>query len=49
MRMGQGVRAGLGHGEVTCVCVLQTQFSSLNKKCWHIEIHVLTVEILTKH
>ena len=26
MRMGQGVRAGLGHGGITCV--LQTQFSS---------------------
>ena len=28
MRMGQGVRTGLGHGGITCV--LQTQFSSLN-------------------
>ena len=27
MRMGQGVRTGLGHGDITCV--LQTQFSSL--------------------
>ena len=27
MRMGQGVRTGLGHGGITCV--LQTQFSSL--------------------
>ena len=27
MRMGQGVRAGLGHGGITSV--LQTQFSSL--------------------
>ena len=26
MRMGQGVRIGLGHGGITCV--LQTQFSS---------------------
>ena len=26
MRMGQGVRTGLGHGGITCV--LQTQFSS---------------------
>ena len=26
MRMGQGVRTGLGHGDITCV--LQTQFSS---------------------
>ena len=26
MRMGQGVRTGLGHGSITCV--LQTQFSS---------------------
>ena len=30
MRMGQGVRTGLGHGGITCV--LQTQFSSLNKR-----------------
>ena len=28
MRMGQGVRTGLGHGGITCV--LQTQFSSLS-------------------
>ena len=27
MRMGQGVRTGLGHGGITCV--LQTQFSSI--------------------
>ena len=27
MRMGQGVRTGLGHGGITCV--LQTKFSSL--------------------
>ena len=26
MRIGQGVRTGLGHGGITCV--LQTQFSS---------------------
>ena len=26
MRMGQGLRTGLGHGGITCV--LQTQFSS---------------------
>ena len=30
MRMGQGVRTGLGHGGITCV--LQTQFSSLTLK-----------------
>ena len=30
MRMGQGVRTGLGHGGITCV--LQTQFSSLQYK-----------------
>ena len=29
MRMGQGVRTGLGHGGITCV--LQTQFSSFAK------------------
>ena len=29
MRMGQGVRTGLGHGGITCV--LQTQFSSFEK------------------
>ena len=28
MRMGQGVRTGLGHGGITCV--LQSQFSSFN-------------------
>ena len=28
MRMGQGVRTGLGHRGITCV--LQTQFSSLD-------------------
>ena len=28
--MGQGVRTGLGHGGITCV--LQTQFSSLDKE-----------------
>ena len=28
MRMGQGVRTGLGHGGITCV--LQTQFSSFS-------------------
>ena len=28
MRMGQGVRTGLGHGGITSV--LQTQFSSFN-------------------
>ena len=30
MRMGQGVRTGLGHGGITCV--LQTQFSSLGNR-----------------
>ena len=28
MRMGQGIRTGLGHGGITCV--LQTQFSRFN-------------------
>ena len=28
MRMGQGVRTGLGHGGI--ICVLQTQFSSFH-------------------
>ena len=28
MRIGQGVRTGLGHGGITCV--LQTQFSGLS-------------------
>ena len=31
MRMGQGVRTGLGHGGTTCV--LQTQFSSFLFLC----------------
>ena len=30
MRMGQGVRTGLGHGGITCV--LQTHFSSFLMK-----------------
>ena len=30
MRMGQGVRTGLGHGGITCV--LQTQFSSFKNE-----------------
>ena len=34
MRMEQGVRTGLGHGGITCV--LQTQFSSLNKRLGYI-------------
>ena len=33
MRMGQGVRTGLGHGGITCI--LQTQFSSF-KIFYHI-------------
>ena len=41
MRMGQGVRTGLGHGGITCV--LQTQFSSFSllsvmNSCKHIVI-----------
>ena len=37
MRMGQGVRTGLGHGGITCV--LQTQFSSfVLKQSPHMEI-----------
>ena len=32
MRMGQGVRTGLGHGGITCV--LQTQFSSFSLICY---------------
>ena len=31
MKMGQGVRTGLGHGGITCV--LQTQFSSFCLAC----------------
>ena len=30
MRMGEGVRTGVGHGGITCV--FQTQFSSLKLK-----------------
>ena len=37
MRMGQGVRTGLGHGCITCV--LQTQFSSLPSRI-HIVYHI---------
>ena len=32
MRMGQGVRTGLGHGGITCV--LLTQFSSFSFIVW---------------
>ena len=35
MRMGQGVRTGLGHGGITCVS--QTQFSSFGL----VKIHLL--------
>ena len=36
MRMGQGVRTGLGHGGITCV--LQTQFASFSLVGLNIEI-----------
>ena len=39
MRMGQGVRTGLGHRGITCV--LQTQFSSFVKFCGHKFCHLL--------
>ena len=35
MRMGQGVRTGLGHGGI--ICVLQTQFSSFNLNQFNID------------
>ena len=34
MRMGQGVRTGLGHGGI--ICVLQTQFSSFFFHLFHL-------------
>ena len=37
MRMGQGVRTGLGQGGITCV--LQTQFSSFSKLGKNIKHH----------
>ena len=37
MRMGQGIRTGLGHGGITCV--LQTQFSSFCHQCNFRPIH----------
>ena len=37
MRMGQGVRTGLGHGGITCV--LQTQFSILDLDCLEKKIY----------
>ena len=43
MRMGQGVRTGLGHGGITCV--LQTQFSSLIFFLYQIFIEVWIVFI----
>ena len=45
MRMGQGVRTGLGHGGITCV--LQTQFSSCYFLC--IVTVVEPVQTLIKH
>ena len=39
MRMGQGVRTGLGHGGITCV--LQTQFSSFPGFGFFVKIHLL--------
>ena len=38
MRMGQGVRTGLGHGGITCV--LQKQFSSLYKNHLSMKIKI---------
>ena len=40
MRMGQGVRTGLGHGGITCV--LQTQFSSF---LLNLPIHILCTNV----
>ena len=41
MRMGQGVRTGLGHGGITCV--LQTQFSSFLLLCFfHLTFRIFT-------
>ena len=39
MRMGQGVRTSLGHGDITCV--LQTQFSSFFRFGFFDKIHLL--------
>ena len=39
MRMGQGVRTGLGHGGHPCV--LQTQFSSFFRFRFVVKIHLL--------
>ena len=44
MRMGQGVRAGLGHGGITCV--LQTQFSSFSCFSTHIMIDQINIAVL---
>ena len=41
MRMGQGVRTGLGHGGITCV--LQTQFSSF------LYVGILILKIVLPH
>ena len=38
MRIGQGVRTGLGHGGITCV--LQTQFSSFSSKPYVVTPHL---------
>ena len=43
MRMGKGVRTGLGHGGITCV--LQTQFSSLT--CHKVPFHMTQILCFT--
>ena len=44
MRMGQGVRTGLGHGGITCV--LQTQFSSCDLLLMHFKGYSIIIMVL---
>ena len=43
MRMGQGVRTGLGHGGITCV--LQTQFSSFYSKEATVQLQIKPIQV----
>ena len=43
MRMGQGVRTGIGHGDITCVT--QTQFSSFPSRLPHLLFFLSLFEV----
>ena len=43
MRIGQGLRTGLGHGGITCV--LQTQFSSFFSSCFFLSCTTVSKDV----